>query len=113
MVAFQGIDVVDVDVQVHIGGGLAGLLHGRPARQDGRRIAGTAYALRAVGPGALALLSPKPDITINLSPADLLKEGSHYDLPVALGLLVAMGVVDGETGQPLSSCWANWRSTAS
>ncbi len=44
-------------------------------------------ALHAVG---LAL--PNKRITINLSPADLPKEGSHYDLPIALGLLTAMGV---------------------
>ena len=35
--------------------------------------------------------------TVNLSPADLPKEGSHYDLPIALALLGAMGVVDPET----------------
>lgn len=46
-------------------------------------------ALSAVG---LAL--PPQRITVNLAPADLPKEGSHYDLPIALGILGAMGVVD-------------------
>src|SRR3546814_2200579 len=45
---------------------------------------------------ALGLALPPKRITVNLSPADLPKEGSHYDLPIALGLLAAMGVVDAE-----------------
>ena len=39
---------------------------------------------------------PPKRITINLSPADLPKEGSHYDLPIALGLLAAIGATDAE-----------------
>ena len=37
--------------------------------------------------------APYKRITVNLAPADLPKEGSHYDLPIALGLLAAMGVL--------------------
>ena len=44
----------------------------------------------------MGLALPPKRITINLSPADLPKEGSHYDLPVALALLAAMGVTDAE-----------------
>ena len=46
---------------------------------------------------AMGLSLPPKRITVNLSPADLPKEGSHYDLPIALALLGAMGVVDAET----------------
>jgi magnesium chelatase family protein len=46
---------------------------------------------------ALGLALPPKRITINLSPADLPKEGSHYDLPIALALLGAMGLVDAES----------------
>ena len=46
---------------------------------------------------AIGLALPPKRITVNLSPADLPKEGSHYDLPIALALLGAMGVVDAET----------------
>ena len=46
---------------------------------------------------AIGLALPPKVITVNLSPADLPKEGSHYDLPIALALLGAMGVVDPET----------------
>ncbi len=45
---------------------------------------------------SLGLSLPPKRITINLSPADLPKEGSHYDLPIALALLAAMGVTDAE-----------------
>ncbi|OYZ85640.1 MAG: AAA family ATPase, partial [Sphingomonadales bacterium 17-56-6] len=45
---------------------------------------------------ALGLALPPKRITINLSPADLPKEGSHYDLPIALALLGAMGLIDAE-----------------
>jgi magnesium chelatase family protein len=46
---------------------------------------------------ALGLSLPPKRITVNLAPADTPKEGSHYDLPIALALLGAMGVIDGET----------------
>ncbi len=90
-VAFQGIDAREVDVQVHIGdsGGngiftIVGLADKAVAESRERVRA----ALTAIG---LAL--PYKRITVNLAPADLPKEGSHYDLPIALGLLGAMGVL--------------------
>ena len=52
---------------------------------------------------AMGLSLPPKRIVVNLSPADLPKEGSHFDLPIALGLLGAMGVVDAETLARLSS----------
>src|SRR3712207_5684437 len=42
---------------------------------------------------ASGLALPPKRITVNLAPADLPKEGSHYDLPIALGLMVAMGAI--------------------
>jgi magnesium chelatase family protein len=42
---------------------------------------------------ALGLALPPRRITVNLAPADVLKEGSHFDLPIALGLLAEMGVL--------------------
>ncbi|UYN98827.1 MAG: YifB family Mg chelatase-like AAA ATPase [Devosia sp.] len=88
-VAFQGIDAVPVDVQVQIAPGLpAFVLVGLPdkaVRESGERVRA---ALTASGLG----LPPKR-ITINLAPADLPKEGSHYDLPIALGLMAALGAI--------------------
>ncbi len=92
-VAFQGIDVVDVDVQVHIGGGLPSFtIVGLPDKTVAEARERVRAALAALG---LAL--PPKRITITMSPAVLLKVGSHYDLPIALGLLVAMGVIEAET----------------
>ena len=88
-VAFQGIDVVDVDVQVQIASGLpAFTIVGLPDKAVGESRERVRAALNAMG---LAL--PPKRITINLAPADLAKEGSHYDLPIALGLLAAMDVL--------------------
>ncbi len=92
-VAFQGIDVLPVDVQVMIAPGtLAFAMVGLADKAVGESRERVRAALRALG---LAL--PPQRVTVNLSPADLVKEGSHYDLPIALGLLAAMGVVAKES----------------
>ncbi|HEY1877277.1 MAG TPA: YifB family Mg chelatase-like AAA ATPase [Rhizomicrobium sp.] len=89
-VAFQGIEAREVDVQVHIAEGGNGLITivGLADKAVGESRERVRAALSAIG---LAL--PFQRITVNLAPADLPKEGSHYDLPIALGLLAAMGVV--------------------
>ena len=61
---------------------------------------------------AIGLSLPPKRITVNLSPADLPKEGSHYDLPIALGLLAAMGAIDARDAGRLSSRSASSASTA-
>lgn len=91
-VAFQGIEVLDVDVQVQMASGLpAFTVVGLPDKAVAESRERVRAALNAMG---LAL--PPKRITVNLSPADLLKEGSHFDLPIALGLLAAMDVLPGE-----------------
>jgi magnesium chelatase family protein len=91
-VAFQGVEVVPVDVQVMIAPGTLGFpIVGLADKAVGESRERVRSALRALG---LAL--PPQRISVNLSPADLAKEGSHYDLPIALGLLVAMGVLPKE-----------------
>src|SRR5712691_8598037 len=89
-VAFEGIEAREVDVQVHIADGGAGIftIVGLADKAVGESRERVRSALSAVG---LAL--PYKRITVNLAPADLPKEGSHYDLPIALGLLAAMGVL--------------------
>ena len=88
-VAFQGIEAVPVDVQVQIAPGLAKfLVVGLPDKAVKESSERVRAALVASGLG----LPPKR-ITINLAPADLPKEGSHYDLPIALGLMAAMGAI--------------------
>lgn len=91
-VAFQGIDTLDIDVQVHMANGLpAFTVVGLPDKAVAESRERVRSAL-----GALGLALPPQRITVNLSPADVLKEGSHFDLPIALGLLVAMGVLPGD-----------------
>ena len=88
-VAFEGVEARPVDVQVQITGGLpAFTIVGLPDKAVTEARERVRAALTAIG---LAL--PAERITVNLSPADLPKEGSHYDLPIALGLLVAMGAL--------------------
>jgi magnesium chelatase family protein len=92
-VAFQGIDVLPVDVQVMIApGNLAFAVVGLADKAVVESRERIRAALRALGLGL-----PPQRISVNLSPADLAKEGSHYDLPIALGLLAAMGVVTKES----------------
>jgi len=92
-VAFLGLEARAVEVQVHVAPGLPKfLVVGLPDKAVGESRERVHAALSAIG---LAL--PPKRITVNLSPADLPKEGSHYDLPIALGLLGAMGVIDAET----------------
>jgi len=92
-VAFLGLEARAVEVQVQIAPGLPKfLVVGLPDKAVGESRERVHAALSAIG---LAL--PPKRITVNLSPADLPKEGSHYDLPIALGLLGAMGVIDAET----------------
>ena len=91
-VAFQGIDVLDIDVQVQILGGMPQFtLVGLPDKAVGESRERVRSALYALG---LAL--PPKRITVNLAPADVLKEGSHFDLPIALALLAAMEVLPAE-----------------
>src|ERR1700758_2727793 len=93
-VAFQGIEAREVDVQVHVsdsGGGQFNIV-GLADKAVGESKERVRAALAAIG---LAL--PFKRISVNLSPADLAKEGSHYDLPIALGLLAAMGVIPKES----------------
>ena len=91
-VAFSGIEAVPVQVQVQIASGLpAFTVVGLPDKAVAESRERVRAALTAIG---LAL--PPKRITVNLAPADLPKEGSHYDLPIALGLLGAVGIVSGD-----------------
>lgn len=91
-VAFEGIEAVPIEVQVQIAPGLPAFavvgLADKSVAEARERVRA---ALHAMG---LAL--PARKITVNLSPADMVKEGSHFDLPIALGLLCAMGVLPQE-----------------
>ncbi|MGB7259646.1 MAG: YifB family Mg chelatase-like AAA ATPase, partial [Pseudolabrys sp.] len=85
----EGIDARAVDVQVQVAPGLPAFnIVGLPDKAVSEAKERVRAALIASG---LAL--PARRITINLAPADLPKEGSHYDLPIALGLMAAIGAI--------------------
>jgi magnesium chelatase family protein len=89
---FAGIDIVDVDVQVQIEAGMpkfviVGLADKTIAESKERVKA----ALSSIG-----LSLPAKKILINLAPAHLIKEGSHFDLAIAVGVLAAMGAIPSE-----------------
>src|SRR5213593_1118148 len=88
-VAFEGIEARAVDVQVQVVPGLpAFAIVGLPDKAVSEARERVRSALIASG---LAL--PARRIIVNLAPADLPKEGSHYDLPIALGLMAAIGAI--------------------
>src|SRR5690242_21257737 len=99
-VAFEGIEARGVDVQVQIGPGVPAFtivgLPDKAVAESRERVRG---ALNAIGLG----LPPKR-ITVNLAPADLPKEGSHYDLPIALGLMAAVGAVTRDAIEARRAC---------
>lgn len=91
-VAFNGLEILDVDLQVQISSGLpAFTIVGLPDKAVAESKERVRAALNSLG-----LSLPAKRITVNLAPADLLKEGSHFDLPVALGLLIGMGILPAE-----------------
>src|ERR1041384_1311405 len=88
-VAFEAIEARAVDVQVQVAPGLPAFnVVGLPDKAVSEARERVRAALVASG---LAL--PARRITVNLAPADLPKEGSHYDLPIALGLMGAIGAI--------------------
>src|SRR5215212_4336698 len=91
-VAYLGLEARAVEVQVQLSAGLpAFIIVGLPDKA----VAESRERVRAVL-AAIGLALPPKRITVNLSPADLPKEGSHYDLPIALCLLAAIGATDAE-----------------
>ena len=90
--AFQGVDVCPVEVQVQIASGMpAFTIVGLPDKAVAESRERVRSALHAMG-----ISLPPKRLTVNLAPADVMKEGSHYDLPIALGLLAAMDILPKE-----------------
>jgi len=88
-VAFHGIEACPVEVQCSLVAGLpAFAIVGLPdkAVSEARERVRAAFA-------SMSIALPAKRITVNLSPADLPKGGSHFDLPIALALLAAIGLI--------------------
>ena len=92
-VAFNGIEARIAEVQVSIGSGMPGfVIVGLPDKTVNE----SRERVRAVF-ATLGIEFPNEHITVNLTPADLAKEGAHFDLPIALGLLGAMKIIPEDT----------------
>lgn len=94
-VAFEGVEAHQVEVQCAVTPGLPAFsIVGLPdkAVSEARDRVRAALA-------SMALALPSKRITINLSPADLPKEGSHFDLPIAMALLAALGVIPDDASE--------------
>ncbi len=95
--ALYGVTAYLVSVEVDIANGLPGFLMvgslSTEVRESRERVT---VALKNVG-----LNLPPRRITVNLSPADRKKDGTAFDLPIAVGILQASGMVPGETAQDI------------
>ena len=88
-IAFNGLNTLDVDLQLQISSGMPVFnIVGLPDKTIAESKERVRAALNTMG-----VELPAKRITVNLAPADLLKEGSHFDLPIALALLAGMGIV--------------------
>ena len=87
--AFDGIEAKPVDVQVQL---LGGNPHFTIVGLPDKAVAESRERVRAAF-SAIGLALPPKRIIVNLAPADLPKEGSHYDLAIALALLAAIGAI--------------------
>lgn len=86
-----GVNAVTITTEVNVSEGINHYLVGLPdsaVRESWQRIE---TALKNNG-----YKMPRSKIVVNLSPADLRKEGSHYDLPIAMGILAASGQLENE-----------------
>lgn len=88
-VCFSGINVLAVDVEVHFAKGQPGIsivgLGDKAVKESIDRVRASL--------STLGLILPPQRITVNLAPADIIKEGTHFDLPIMLGILSNMGII--------------------
>ena len=87
--AFRGIEVVDVEVEVKI---IQGAPYFNIVGLPDKAVGESKERVRAAI-GSIGLEWPFQRIIVNLSPADLQKEGSHFDVAIALAIMIEMGVV--------------------
>ncbi|MBQ9090224.1 MAG: YifB family Mg chelatase-like AAA ATPase [Alphaproteobacteria bacterium] len=89
-VAFSGVDVLKISTEVQLTNGLPSFsivgLADKAIAESRERVRAALYSL--------GLTLPAQHITVNLAPADVVKEGTHYDLPIAMALMGAMGVIE-------------------
>ncbi|PID36014.1 MAG: AAA family ATPase [Rhodobacterales bacterium] len=98
-IALEGVEARLVEVQCALSPGIPGFAIVGMANKSVSEARERVRAALA----AMSIALPPKKVTINLSPADLPKDGSHYDLPIAIALLTAMGVVSEDAANQLIS----------
>jgi len=91
-VAFHGVEARPVEVQCAVAPGLPSF---QIVGLANKAVSEARERVRAAL-DALSIALPSKRITVNLSPADMPKEGSHFDLPIAVALLSALGMIPQE-----------------
>ena len=89
--AVYGVDAITITIEVNIGAGSSYYMVGLPdnaVKESQHRVES---AIRIAG-----YHMPRQKILVNLAPADIRKEGSAYDLTIAIGILAASGQIDGD-----------------
>lgn len=87
--AVFGVDALTITIEVSIGGGNKYHIVGLPDNAIKESLRRIESAIQSAG-----FKMPRQKIVINLAPADIRKEGSAYDLPIAIGILAASGQID-------------------
>jgi magnesium chelatase family protein len=122
--AFQGLEARRIEVQVQMTGGTPAIVVvglGDKAVSEARERVRAAFA-------SIGLAIPPGRLIVNLAPADMPKEGTHYDLPIALAMMAAIGALphdaldgvvcfgevglDGSLASAPARCRRRWRRTA-
>lgn len=86
--ALQGIDAIPITIEVLAGNGIQFIMVGLPdtaVKESAERV------ISAIGQSGYEF--PRKKVVVNMAPADVRKEGSAYDLPIALGVLAADGQI--------------------
>lgn len=98
-VAFEGVEARPVEVQCAVTSGLPAFgIVGLPDKAVSEARERVRAAL-----SSMSIALPSKRITINLSPADLPKEGSHFDLPIALSLLAALEILPRDAAEGVTA----------
>lgn len=90
--AVYGVDALTITIEVNISAGSKYFMVGLPDNAVKESLQRVASAINVCG-----LRMPRQKIVVNLAPADIKKEGSAYDLPIAVGILAASGQIPNET----------------
>lgn len=90
--AVYGVDALTITIEVSISAGSKYFMVGLPDNAVKESLQRVASAINVCG-----LRMPRQKIVVNLAPADIKKEGSAYDLPIAVGILAASGQIPNET----------------